>query len=201
MIHLAYDARKYGSLNAISCFPFESFLGHLKSVVRRSQNPISQIVRRYTEKVRANENLVAEHNSPDAALKCHRQKHNAGPLPSSHSKFDQYKKYLGKYVVSITSPNNCFEVNGSIYLVKNILLKPTEGTFVVVQKFCRNIDFFDFPLNSSRLSIWAVDLLNTGSDFDVFPVENLGCKTILLPFKDVYVAIPLLHMDHAKFQK
>ena len=76
-----------------------------------------------------------------------------------------------------------------------------EGTFVVVQKFCRNIDFFDFPLNSSRLNIWAVDLLNTGSDFDVFPVENLGCKTILLPFKDVYVAIPVVHTDHGKFQK
>ena len=153
------------------------------------------------KKFRANENVVAEHNSPDAALKCHRQKHNAGPLPSSHSKFDQYKKYLGKYAVSITSSNNCFEVNGSIYLVKNILLKPTEGTFVVVQKFCRNIDFFDFPLNSSRFNIWAVNLLNTGSDFDVFPVENLGCKTILLPFKDVHVAIPLVHTDHGKFQK
>ena len=136
LTHLADDARKCGSLNTISYFPFESFLGHLKSVVRRPQNPISQIVRRCAEKVRANENLVAEHNSPDAALKCHRQKHNAGPLPSSHSKFDQYKKYLGKYIAFITSPNNCFEVNGSIYLVKNILLKPTEGTFIV-QKFCR----------------------------------------------------------------
>ena len=178
-------------------------MDNLKSVVCRPQNPISQIVRRYAEKVRANQNLVAEHNSPGASLKCHRQKHNAGPLPSSHSKFDQCKKYLGKYVASITSPNNCFGVNGGIYFMENNLLKPAEGTFVAVQKFCRNIDFFDFPLtrNSSGLNIWAVDLLNTGSDFDVFPVENLGCKTILLPFKDVHVAIPLVHTDHGKFQK
>ena len=117
LIHLADDARKYGSLNTISCFLFERFLGHLKSVVCRPQNPISQIVRRYAKKVRANGNLVAEHNSPDAALKCHSQKHNAGPLPSSHSKFDQYKRYLGKYFASITSPNNCFDVNGSIYIL------------------------------------------------------------------------------------
>ena len=51
LIHLADDARKYGSLNIISCFPFESFLGYLKSVVCRPQNPISQIVRRYAEKI------------------------------------------------------------------------------------------------------------------------------------------------------
>ena len=116
-------------------------MGHLKSVVRRPQNPISQIVRRYAEKVRANENLVAEHNSPDAALKCDRQKHNAGSLPSSHSKFDQYKKYLGKYVVSITSPNNCFEVNGSIYLVKNILLK---APLLLFRNFAEMLIFLTF---------------------------------------------------------
>lgn len=30
LIHLAQDARKYGPLDKISCFPFETFLGKLK---------------------------------------------------------------------------------------------------------------------------------------------------------------------------
>ena len=38
LIHLADDARKYGSLNTISCFPFESFLGHLKCCSQTSKS-------------------------------------------------------------------------------------------------------------------------------------------------------------------
>ena len=201
LIHLPDDARKYGSLNNISCFPFESFLGHLKSVVCRPQSPVSQIIRRYAEKLKACDNVTLDHYSVNDVSKCHKQKHNAGPVPVLHNNCDQYKKYLGKYVVSVTKPNNCFEINGHVYLVKNILLKPCAGTFVVVQRFCRKLDFCDFPLPSSKLNIWVVDSLDTNSDFDVFPVDALANKMILLPYKDVQVAIPFVHTDKGKFQK
>ncbi len=39
-IHLAQDVRKFGSLDRISSFPFKKFLGQMKKMVRRPQNPI-----------------------------------------------------------------------------------------------------------------------------------------------------------------
>lgn len=32
LVHLAQDARKYGDLDSVSCFPFENYLGHLKRI-------------------------------------------------------------------------------------------------------------------------------------------------------------------------
>jgi len=45
LIHLVQDARKYGALDSVSCFPIENYLGLLKRMVRRPQNPVEQIVR------------------------------------------------------------------------------------------------------------------------------------------------------------
>ncbi len=33
LIHIALDARNFGPLDSISCFPFETFLGKLKNVL------------------------------------------------------------------------------------------------------------------------------------------------------------------------
>ena len=110
LIHLTDDARKFGSLNNISCFPFENYLGRLKRVVRRPQSPISQIIRRYREKIRTVELFSAD----NIFTTRHKQKHNKGPLPLSHSYCDQYKKYLATFVISTNEPDNCFEVKGKI---------------------------------------------------------------------------------------
>lgn len=49
LIHLADDARKFGVLDTISSFKYESYLGQLKKLVRRPQQPCAQIVRRVLE--------------------------------------------------------------------------------------------------------------------------------------------------------
>ena len=69
LIHLADDARKFGSLNLISCFPFENFLGQLKSVLRRPNNPHQSIIR-HVEKVKANELCYNESDNMDVYFKC-----------------------------------------------------------------------------------------------------------------------------------
>ena len=128
LIHLTDDAKKFVSLSNISCFSFENYLGQLK---RRPRSPISQIIRRYREKIR-----TAVLFSADSMFTTkHKQKHNKGPLPLSHTYRDQYKKYLGTFVISTTEPDNCFEVMGKISIVKNILLDSAGNTFLVVQNF------------------------------------------------------------------
>ena len=47
--HIVDDAKMYGCLDNVSCFPYENALGQLKQLVRKPQHPIAQIVRRLHE--------------------------------------------------------------------------------------------------------------------------------------------------------
>jgi hypothetical protein len=46
LLHLADQAKRFGSLDECSAFAFESFLGRLKSLVASGKNPLAQIVHR-----------------------------------------------------------------------------------------------------------------------------------------------------------
>lgn len=49
LIHLVTNVRNLGNLNTINCFPFENYLGKLKTLVRSSANPHAQLCRRIFE--------------------------------------------------------------------------------------------------------------------------------------------------------
>ena len=45
LMHLPSDAKCYGVLDNLSAFRYESYLGRLKKLVRKPQNPTGQVVR------------------------------------------------------------------------------------------------------------------------------------------------------------
>ena len=49
LIHLADECEIHGRLDEFSCFPFETYLGKLKKLVRSSNKPLAQLVRRISE--------------------------------------------------------------------------------------------------------------------------------------------------------
>lgn len=49
IVHLSTDALKYGSLDNISSFLFETFLHRLKRLVRKPEFPLQQVIRRLSE--------------------------------------------------------------------------------------------------------------------------------------------------------
>jgi len=90
IIHLADDARRYGALDGVSAFKFESYLGKIKKLVRRPQNPVAQIVRRVIEgHCHINTlSVISESNVPSNF----KQPHLEGPVPIQCR---QYKQYCG----------------------------------------------------------------------------------------------------------
>ena len=67
LIHLADDARKFGALDNVSCFPFENYLGTLKRLVKRPQGLVPQLVRRLGERNRL-DNGQERRNKPQIVL-------------------------------------------------------------------------------------------------------------------------------------
>ncbi|KAA0702512.1 hypothetical protein E1301_Tti021314 [Triplophysa tibetana] len=117
LIHISQDARKYGPLDSISCFPFETYLGKLKKMARRPQSPVQQIVRRIHEKQR-----VAKQKK--ISIFCPLKKlHLSGPLTDELQTCQQYRQYNdGQTLISCHKGDNCFSLGGRILIVRNILL-------------------------------------------------------------------------------
>lgn len=85
VIHLADEYRQHGPLNNILGFPFEIYLGQIKSLLRRLYNPLQQLVNRLSEIP------LVKVPSPTDETKLHNI-HTNGPLPHSLSSAQQYTK-------------------------------------------------------------------------------------------------------------
>lgn len=198
LIHLPEDAKRYGVLDAVSSFKYESYLGRLKKLVRRPQFPCKQIVRRVFE----HHDCRSESKKNDATSNSNcerhslfRQTHMEGPLPISFRHCMQFKQYhQTNYLIATTTGDNCFVVAGKIGLIKNILREGNDDScngYVVFEEFERLESFFTDPLDSSILSIYCVQKLS--GIRTVCPVAGVETKCVLLPYKNVFVAMPQMH--------
>ena len=191
VIHLPQDCRNFGALDKISSFPFENFLGQIKKMVRRPQNPIAQVMRRYYEKEHIL--LVAEKNS-NIQKNVPSKEHFTGPVPPnfSHEIYRQYKHFKTDNIfISSTVGNNCFEILGKLSIVRNILQTSKNDIFIIYNEFIDLKPFFHFPLDSTHFEIFLAAHLSTVLKF--VQSENIGKKFVNMPYGDNFVLMPLLH--------
>ena len=189
LIHLPDDARRFGVLDNISSFRYESYLGRLKKLVRRPQNPTAQIVRRILEgHCKSNTSIIRGH--------LFKGQHMAGPLPIKYRHCLQYTQYNGAdYLIATTTGDNCFMVDGKVGVVKNILHDPTSldpnNVIIMFEAFENPELFFSDPLDSKVISVYLVTKLS-GIRHD-FTFTNISTKCFLLPYKNGFVVFPQMH--------
>ncbi|XP_051967505.1 uncharacterized protein LOC127632781 isoform X1 [Xyrauchen texanus] len=159
LIHIAQDARNFGPLDSISCFPFETYLGKFKKIVQRPQNPVQQIVRRIHEKQKVAKQKKISISSP---LK---QLHFSGPVTDELGTCQQYRQY------KCCKGDNCFSLGGRTLIVRNILLSSCETPNVLCHFFKSYEFFFSYPIDSACLGIHFVS--NLSKDLHVISVEEL----------------------------
>ena len=191
LIHITDDAKKFGPLDCISAFHFESYLGRLKKLVRRPQQPCTHIVRRLLEGHCQPTSFKIDENE------MFKGPHMEGPLPVTHVQCSQFKQYYGSShsnFMSINTGDNCFEIEGKIGIIKNILKAGKDDNnhgYVVFEEFLYKNSFFSQPLNSELLCVCHVEKLSCVHT--VFPLNIKIKKYVLLPFKTGYVALPQMH--------
>ena len=152
LIHLANDCKKFGCLNNFSAFPFENFLQSLKKLVRKSELPLQQVVKRLDE-----QNLFS---CPQIQKSCDfklRKEHTDRPISHDYVLYDQFRELSTQSVTLATNKaNNCIKVKSGIALLQNILHSRRENrTILVVQKFLLLSDYYSYPLASSKLGIYV----------------------------------------------
>lgn len=188
LIHLVPDARRYGVLDSISAFPFENYLGKLKKLIRTSQNPLAQVVRRISEAKGKRKISIAK----AVADRC-RNLHLSGPLPVAYKMCSQYRQYKGnRFFISTSNGDNCFEVSSGVGIVKNILLNSSnQDIFLVFDIFEKPGPFFHIPVDSEMLSIFHIQSL--AATRTVLSLCDIIRKCVLIPNVDGYVILPQLH--------
>ena len=189
-IHLCDDAKKFGSLENISAFPFENFLGKLKRMCRKPNQPLQQIVNRISES-RERSNCQV---SPMAVFKPRKQ-HRGGPVPDGLEGMDQYQEIQsGNMLISVLEGNNVFEHQSSLIQVMNIFHKDDLHTYIAFQKIleARQSNLFCYPCDSTHYGIRVVAGLEDGLHF--CSISALGVKYLTLPLTATsnYAAIPFV---------
>lgn len=181
LVHLSEDAKVYGSLDNISSFPFENFLAKLKRIVRKPTFPLSQIIRRLSE--RTNINVV----SPSFPVL--KKEHQRGPLTDELTGLQYTIVKTLKFQLKLNVKDSCVRLNGSISIVKNIVQDDNDQELYIVYKSFKKIEnFFTSPLDSSLLGIVLVSELE--NEFRSAKLSSVETKCVLLPFKNKYLAIP-----------
>lgn len=194
LIHLPDDVSKFGPLDTFSAFKFENFMRVLKSLLRKSEEPLQQLSRRYSEKLNCsiNKDFRLSFNCPAQEL-C--SLHYDGPLVEDCTN-PQYKEIrFPGYTFRVNDGANdcCGLENGKIVRIKNIAFCNTRHQVVIIGKeYRKREELFTSPCLSSLIDIHVVGKL---SALKVFPVTDICMKFVALPFlENKYAVFPMIHM-------
>ncbi|KAG8231961.1 hypothetical protein J437_LFUL008881 [Ladona fulva] len=112
LIHVHDDAAHYGCLERVSCFKFENKLQRLKKLVRKSDRPLQQIVRREAEMGPRVSSQVASHVKVLRDV----EDFQLGLQAPFYSSI-----LVRNFKVAVRRPDNCFMLeDGSLVLVSKI---------------------------------------------------------------------------------
>lgn len=187
--HIVDDSRKFGVLDNFSGFPFESFLGTLKGMVRKSHQVVQQIVRRLSEKELSD-------GVPEKKLLL-KHLHKRGPEIEGREDMLQYgSAQIGSIHLSNYSRDKrdcCFFVDGHICCIQNILAAANSNELHVVYSVYEDKrPLFREPISSEDVGIYCVSDLSDEVFFAVFDERWRKCVNLPLDVNNV-VVLQLLH--------
>ena len=194
LIHLAGDARKFGTLDNFSAFPFENALKCIKKLVRKPSFPLQQLTNRLLEKQQFGKKAMHSPSDSDAVL--FKKEHCFGPVPRDlvDVSVRQYEQlhYKGMFI-AVSCGDNCVSLaDGKPCLVRNIFAHNNQS-LLVVEHFSDYHSFFDNPLPSVHLNVYKTS--HPCGAYRTVSIAEIACKCVCMPLTNAgtFVIFPLLH--------
>lgn len=187
LCHISKDVENHGALYTFSAYKFENSFRKMVHLLKKSNMPMQQFVKR-TEERKKNLNI---NRAVRPSITFH-DIHFDGPL--LHDLINpQYRKVVLKTItLKNTVPNNCAILdNGSIVLIYNFATSAT-GIVAIVRTYSERRNLYIEPRPSSTYGIWEVTKL---SQLSAVPVNRITNKCVRLPTSGDWFAIfPLRHL-------
>lgn len=188
LLHIADDYERYGPLDNCSAFPFENYMQTLKSLIRKPDKPLEQIVLRYQERRQLINNVKSKKEYKLAGP------HNKGPLIQNTTS-PQYNKllfYNFKFKTQIDADSYfCSNKNEIVKLINIAYSKNTDQVILIGKKFDSMQNFYDEPIKSSNFGIYIVN--NLSNTLQAWQISDIKKKVMIFNFENKSIAVPFLH--------
>lgn len=171
LCHLCQDVLKFGCLDNFSAFAPESYMHSIKKkVCVQSAKLLQQIVKRVSEEERTHTLGIAK--------------------PKLTTKPNYIELLFDSFCLTNVSPNNCCLLKNGVYLQISNLWEDKGECLIEGNVIAPQESFFSEPIDSSRLGIHLSKITN--NKITSYSQEVI-CKCLLLPYKNCWVLLPLLH--------
>jgi hypothetical protein len=124
--------------------------------------------------------------------------HTGAPCLHKIEVYKQYKKIDFKNCIfcisSYSLPDSYFITKeNKVIRIDNIILNLENKTFLLGKQFHSYETFNNYPIDSKLLGIYILDQLS--SSLDVWSIDSIMAKVMLLPFKNKWVCFPIIHSN------
>lgn len=189
LLHLADDAKRFGPLDLVSCFQFENCLGQLKRLIRKSNCPLQQIVRRLDE-MKALKDCDAENNEVNVIFK---QLHANGPTIKEINVLCQYREVkVNNLTVKLHERDKYLKlINGDIVSRENIVTDETNAVYIIYRKFHDCSSLLTYPLLSEKIGISKCGYL--GQTLHFCTISDVQSKCLVIRYRSSNVVFPITH--------
>nr|XP_042902110.1 uncharacterized protein LOC107449218 [Parasteatoda tepidariorum] len=191
LLHLPADAERLGPLPSFSAFPFENFLGSLKTILMKPNSPLQQVVKRLAEK---NLCFFEPENVGKSKGFNSLKGNNDKDLPTAGVQGLNLHGLACEEYKLTTKPRDCVVLlEGNIILKIFNFVQNENGYHLIGKRFNLKSfsSFYSGPINMEVFDIFRVDELS--ESFESFHSSNIKCKAMLIKYHDSYVCVPLLH--------
>jgi len=159
LLHLCDDYQQFGPLNNCSSFLFENYMKELKSLVRKANQPLQQVINRYSEINSINRkesfDLINYNEKPEL-----KHPHTNGPITKKINGQQYYTLILSKFKINVKFNKDCtiLTKNGKVVKCFNII-QTSDEILLIGKKYETLLPFFTYPINSTILEIFILDNL------------------------------------------
>lgn len=194
LFHLCDDYEKFGPLDQCSAFVFENHTKELKSLVRKNDKPLEQVVNRYTEINSIDIKYVNNFQLHKPALK---RPHSNGPLQMNNIIGVQYYSLFFNsihIVIRKYKDSDCFILtkNGEVVKCVNII-ETNKNICIIGKKFHHVSPFYNEPINSILLNIYYVQ--NLSGILNCWNITDLKKKMMIFNYDEKLIAMSVIHTE------
>lgn len=166
LLHLSDDALKFGKLDNVSAFEFESYLQFLKKLIRGNNRQLEQVVKRVQEY----DNCSSSHYSTI------KSKHKIN-VPKKNGEFKKFE--LDKFCIRIKDGDNHFVTEDGRFVKVDKIFVVDNKPVVNCKVYLNCTDVKGYPIRSSLLGICFLNSQFTSScEIDIY---KLSKKCIVIP--------------------
>ena len=190
LTHLVDDYKIFGNLSNVNAFPFESFLGSMKSHVRSGYKPLKQL-----EKFCCMHNEKINLKKSETSTKLLKNESNINVQCFKTIKIRSFTSNIEIVPSLAPSSDNCIILkNGDVAIVKKIFKMQSDDSNsiqMICSRFESLSDLFINPVSSRKVGIFKLKRLSKSEKSVKF--SELHSKCLLISRKNYFVGIKMLH--------